>query len=59
MKKCEYTRAGRQIKTLSTGQVETFKYVNQAKRASAKLQRDGGGLGCGVLRLVPNIKIGR
>ena len=57
MKKCQFTRAGKAIKEISTGKITGYKHVNEAKRESAKLQRANGGIGCGVLRVVPHIKV--
>ena len=55
MKTCEYQRAGKAIKELSTGKVTGYKYVNEAKRASTAIQKANGGIGCGVLRKVPKL----
>lgn len=35
-----HIRKGATITTVATGEVETYKYINQAKRASRRLQLD-------------------
>lgn len=47
MVKTKYRRKGKTITNLETGKVETFQYVNQAKRRSRELQ--GNNLGRGLL----------
>lgn len=47
--KTKYVRIGKAIQDLETGKVETFDYVNQAKRRSRELQ--GAELGTGLLRI--------
>ncbi len=51
MIKALFVRNGRTINDLTTGKAEGFKYINEAKRASAKHQKENGGLGRGSLRV--------
>lgn len=52
MSEHKYTRVGNTIIDESTRQKETFKYINQAKRKSRRLQMDADrGLGRGTVRL--------
>lgn len=51
MIKALYARNGKTINDLTTGKAEGFKTINAAKRRSAKLQKENGGLGRGSLRL--------
>ena len=44
----EYVRKGRTIRTIKTGEVETFKTIAAAKRKSRELQ--GKNLGNGLLK---------
>lgn len=51
MKQAEYTRKGKQLINLTSGVVENFKRVNQAKRASRGIQMDADrALGRGTVR---------
>ena len=59
MRKCEYVRCNHQIKNLVTNVIETYKQINEANRAAVVIQTANGGLGGGVLRVVPHINIGR
>ena len=57
MRKCEYVRCNHQIKNVITNVIETYKHINEAKRASVAIQIANGGLGVGMLRVVPHIKV--
>jgi hypothetical protein len=59
MRKCQYVRCSHQIKNVVTNVIETYKHINEAKRASVAIQTANGGLGVGALRVVPHINIGR
>ena len=52
MLKTLFTRKGKNIKDVTTGKTTGYKYNNEAKRASAKLQKENGGLGRGALKLI-------
>ena len=52
MQKTLFQRRGKVIHDLTTGQTKGYKYINEAKRASAKLQKDNGGIGRGSLKLI-------
>jgi hypothetical protein len=49
--KALFVRNGRTINDLTTGKATGYATNNQAKRASAKLQKENGGLGRGALRV--------
>lgn len=51
MIKALFERNGKTISDLTTGKATGYKTTNQAKRASAKLQKENGGLGRGALIL--------
>ena len=51
-KEVMFTRSGKNITTLSTGDTEHFKTLNLAKKASKNLQLSNGGIGMGSLALV-------
>ena len=52
MSEHKYTRIGHIILDESTRQKETFKYINEAKRKSRRLQMDAdNGLGRGTVRV--------
>ena len=54
MKQAQYTRKGKQLINLTSGVVENFKRVNQAKRASRGIQMDADmALGRGTVRRLP------
>ena len=64
MRKCKYTRCGGSLKDLTDGpggRIKSFASINAAKRESRQLQTaiGAGGLGGGLVRVVPHIKIGR
>ena len=44
-----FHRKGKTIKTVETGEIQTFETLNKAKAASRKLQLANGGMGCGSL----------
>lgn len=50
MRKAKYERRGRVIKDLETDQANVYRYINEAKRASRRLQ--GHALGQGLLRVI-------
>lgn len=53
MKDPEFTRKGKQVINLSTGEVKDFKTINQAKSHSHTLQMEADkGLGRGTLRRI-------
>jgi hypothetical protein len=47
-----FTRKGKTITDVTTGKTTGYKYVNEAKRASAQLQKANGGIGRGSLKLI-------
>lgn len=48
--KAKYVRRGRVIVNIKTGDSEVFQSVNKAKKESLRLQKESGGLGCGIIR---------
>lgn len=48
----EFTRMGRHIRNVATGEMQEFKSVNKAKQWSRTWQKANGGLGVGKLRVV-------
>lgn len=52
MSECKFTRKGKTIINLKTGEVKAFDSINQAKRESRKTQMEAdGAIGRGTLRL--------
>ena len=47
-----YERRGKTITDIETGTAKTYKFFNEAKRASRAIQQSNGGLGCGALKVV-------
>jgi hypothetical protein len=50
--KLKFERKGTTIRDLEANVKESFPSIAAAKKRSAKIQRDAGGLGCGILRTV-------
>lgn len=48
----EYTRLGKHIRNVATGETQEFKSISAAKRWSREWQAKSGGLGIGKLRVV-------
>jgi hypothetical protein len=47
----KFERKNATIRDLEANTKETFPSIAAAKKKSAKIQRDAGGLGCGILRV--------
>ena len=52
MQQAKYERQGKNIRDLVANKTTRYKFVNEAKRESRRLQMAAGGLGLGSLTLV-------
>ena len=51
MKPVQYTRKNHHMKNMQTGKIKHFKHINEAKRASRRIQMtEDGALGRGTVR---------